>query len=36
MSGHPDAPYEAPKVDEIETDLPLATAAGNGTTAQPG
>lgn len=32
MSEERDTPYDAPKVDEIETDLPLATAAGtNGT-----
>ena len=29
MSDHPDAPYDPPKADEIETDLPVATAAGS-------
>lgn len=34
MSEHSDAPYDPPKAEEIETDVPLATAPGG--TAQPG
>jgi hypothetical protein len=34
MSDHSEAPYDPPKADEIQTDLPLATApGGNGTAA---
>jgi hypothetical protein len=36
MSDHGDKPYDPPKVDEIETDLPLATSPGENGTAQPG
>lgn len=28
MSDQKDGPYDPPKVDEIETDLPLASSAG--------
>ena len=31
MTENDQTPYEAPKVDEIQTDLPMATAAGGGT-----
>ena len=31
MSDHREAPYDPPKADEIETDLPVATAPGGGT-----
>jgi hypothetical protein len=36
MSDHPDTSYEPPQVDEIETDVPFATAPGNGTVLPPG
>lgn len=31
MTDDSKTPYEAPNVEEIQTDLPMATAAGSGT-----